>query len=283
MITLKSRGVEFSLAEREAYLQTLRPDSASHVALFTCDRVELYEGSGPAPWPVARHLFRVASGLESALLGETAIQGQVKKAYLAARQRPLAPELHRLFQRALHAGKRVRAETGLSRGAVSHGQAVPEILARLNIDLAQSRILIIGVNNLNHTVLRYLARNGAGAVFVANRTYERAQELAREFDCRALRLDSLPELLPQVDIMISATSAPHLIIPQEKFTARQPLIIFDLAVPRDIASAIGALPNVTLYNNEDIEKIIAGNQRSRSSQIAAAERIIQEELAKLYA
>jgi glutamyl-tRNA reductase len=281
MITCKGRDLKFSLAEREIFLQTLQPCSERYVALFTCDRAELYEGSGPAPRALARHLFRVVSGLESALLGETAIQGQVKQAYLAAQARGLSAEMHRLFQNALRVGKRVRAETAISRGAMSHSQTVLEMIANLKIDLSSSRVLIIGVNNLNKTVVKYLVRRGAKTIFLANRSYARALMWGKELHCQAFRLNCLPCLTAQSDIIISATAAPHLIIKREKFTARQPMIIFDLAVPRDIDPVIGALPNVTLYNNEDLEKIIRGKQKARAAEVKAAEKIIEEEVAKL--
>ncbi|MDR2429174.1 MAG: hypothetical protein LBD62_05140, partial [Candidatus Margulisbacteria bacterium] len=271
-----------SLSEREAYLRILRPSSEHYVALLTCDRVELYEGSGAAAPDVARHLFRVAAGLESALLGETAIQGQVKRAYLAAQARGLSAEMHRLFQNALRAGKRVRAETALSRGAVSRGQTVLEAIVNLKIDLSCSRILIIGVNNLNKTVVKYLVRRGARTIFLANRSYAKALAWGRELNCPAFRLNCLPRLAARSDIIISATAAPHLILRAGQFAAKRPTLIFDLAVPRDIDPAIGQLTNVTLYNNEDIEKIIRANQKTRAAEVAAAEKIIQEELAKFY-
>ncbi|GBR72714.1 glutamyl-tRNA reductase [Candidatus Termititenax aidoneus] len=283
MITCQGRDLKFSLAERELFLQTLRPYPEQYVALFTCDRAELYTGSGPAPRAVAGHLFRVVSGLESALLGETAIQGQVKQAYLAAQTRGLSAEMHRLFQNALRVGKRVRAETAISRGAMSHGQTVLEALADLKIDLSRSRILIVGVNNLNKTVLKYLVRRGAKTIFLANRSYAKALDWSRELGGQAFRLNCLPRLAARADIIISATAAPHLILRAEQFTARQPVLVFDLAVPRDIDPAIGLLPNVTLYNNEDIEKIIRDNQKTRAAEIKAAEKIIQEELARFYA
>ncbi|MDR1453757.1 MAG: hypothetical protein LBJ25_07290 [Candidatus Margulisbacteria bacterium] len=282
MIICKGRDLQFSLEQREDYLRILQPDSKHYVTLFTCDRVELYEGSGAAHPDTAGHLFRVTAGLESALLGETAIQGQVKRAYLAAQARGLPAEMHRLFQNALRVGKRVRTETALSRGAMSRGQTVLEAIVDLKIDLSRSRILVIGVNNLNKTVVKYLVRRGAKTIFLANRSYTKALAWSRELNCQAFRLAALPRLAARSDIIISATAAPHLILQAEQFAARQPVIIFDLAVPRDIDPAIGRLPNITLYNNEDIEKIIRAKQNNRAAEIAAAEKIIQEELVKFY-
>ncbi|GBR77067.1 glutamyl-tRNA reductase, partial [Candidatus Termititenax persephonae] len=282
MITCQGRDLRFSLEQREDYLRVLRPDSEHYVALLTCDRVELYEGAGTTPRVVAGHLFRVVSGLESALLGETAIQGQVKRAYLAAQARGLSAEMHRLFQNALRVGKRVRSETGLSRGAMSHGQAVLEAIAALKIDLSNARILVSGINNLNKTVLQYLVRHGAKTIFLANRSYAKALGWSRELGCQAFRLDRLPQISAQADIIISATAAPHLILRADQFTARQSVLIFDLAVPRDIDPHIGLLPNVTLYNNEDLEEIIRRNQNTRAAEVQAAEKIIAEELVKFY-
>jgi glutamyl-tRNA reductase len=282
MITLKGKDLEFSLAEREAYVRVLQPQSLSHVSLITCNRVELYEGAGAVPIPVARHLFRVVSGLESALLGETAVQGQVKQAYDEALIRPLSTELHHLFQNALRVGKLVRTETKISQGAMSHGNAVVEIITRLNINLTQARILIIGVNALNYKVLRYLHKKGAQTIFIANRSYAKAVALSQTFGGAAFTLDCLPALLPQVDIVISATSAPHQIISAKQFTARQPIVVFDLAVPRDIDPHIGRLDNVCLYNNEDIERIISKNRHVRQKELTIAEEIIHGEVAGLY-
>lgn len=284
MITLHKRDLHYSLAEREEFLRALGPVGKSSILLLTCNRTELYSGEGEVPDKITRHLFRVACGLESALPGETAIQGQLKEAYEAARgKKELSSSLHRLFQHALRVGKRVRTETEISKGAMTHGKAVIEVLRQDKINLSLSQIIVIGVNNINRTVVKYLVEHGSKTVFIANRTFERALTLSAEFGCEAMRFSSLPEKLQEADILISSTSAPHLIVRKEDFMPAKPVTIFDLAVPRDIDPAIAKLHSVTLYNIEDIEKRIEGNKNCRLSEVTKAERIIEEEINEFYA
>jgi glutamyl-tRNA reductase len=283
MITLHSRDLQYSLAEREVYLRSLGPLKENCILLHTCNRTELYAGEGEVPIEIARHLFRVVCGLESALPGETAIQGQIKEAYEAARgKRELSASLHRLFQHALRVGKRVRTETGVSKGAMTHSKAVLEILRQDNVNLSSSQIVVIGVNNMNRSVVKYLVEHGSRTVFVANRTFERARALSAEFGCDAIRFSGLPEKLITADILISSTSAPHLIVTKEDFIPQKPIVIFDLAVPRDIDPAITGISGVTLYNIEDIERRIDGNRNCRIGEIHKAERIIDEGIHSFY-
>lgn len=284
MIALRGRDLRHSLAKRERYLARVTEAGPAGVVLSTCDRVEVYQGDGDIPVHVAAHLFRVVSGLESALPGETAIQGQVKNAYERARAAAaLSPQLHKLFQRALLVGKRVRSETAISRGAMSHGKAVIEILRQDAVDIPASKIVIIGVNHLNQTLVKYLAEQGAGAVFIANRTYEKAAALGRAYGCAAVRFTALSAELCSADIVVSATSSPHAIIRRGDVITGKHITMFDLAVPRDIDPAIGTLPRVTLYNIEDIEARISGNRDRRLAEARKAEKIIEEELRVLYA
>lgn len=284
MISLVSKDSRYSLSAREQYLSQLPRLTDNQVRLQTCNRTELYTGAGEIPVEVTRHLFRVVSGLESPLLGETAIQGQVKNAYKKAKSGlMLSPELHKLFQWALKTGKRVRTETSLSRGAMSHGKAMIEILKQGQVNLQEARILVIGVNNLNSSLVRYITENGNQTVFIANRTYQKALSLARKFGATALRFNKLREQLRETDLLISATSAPHLIVKSDDLDWDQPIIIFDLAVPRDIDPAIGDRPNSRLFNIEDVERKINFNRGNRLNEIAKAEKIIEEEIGCFYA
>jgi glutamyl-tRNA reductase len=283
VIAHEAKGLSSSLAEREAYLANLSGRVNDGVLVVTCNRVEWYAGSGAPPPGVTRHLFRTVAGLESALVGETAIQGQIKDAYEEARRaRPLSAGLHRLFQRALMVGKRVRTETGISRGAMSHSKAVLEILRRDDCSVTRSRILVIGVNNVSRQLVRYLVEKGSKTVYIANRTYAKAAAVSRQYGGTAVRFDQLQEKLSASDIVISATSAPHLIVKKEQFQARQPLVIFDLAVPRDIDPRIGELPNVTLFDCEDVERRVADNLHRRSEEISKAVSIIEDEVRGFY-
>ena len=254
-----------------------------YVLLQTCDRIELYTGDDDAPEEIVKHLFRVTSGLDSPLLGETAIQGQVKQAYeKACTEGHVSKGLHRLFQEALRVGKRVRTETGISQGAMSHGQAAIEILKQEGVKLSSANILVIGANHLNKTVLQYLIREGNTTMFLSNRSYDKAGALSRELGCTAVHLDELYDRLPHPD---TATSAPRPIIhysagsPLHRFTT-SPIVIIDLAVPRDVEAKIGNLPNVTLYNIEDVERKIQGNLNKRLKVVALAKKIITEEYTK---
>ncbi len=283
MITLLSKDLHHSPAERENFFFQLPSAAKNCVVLHTCNRTELYQGNGRVPVAVARHLFRVVSGLESAFIGEDAIQGQVKAAYEKARDNSiLSAGLHQLFQQALRVGKRVRTETKIARGAMSHSKAVLEVIRQEGFPLSGARIIIIGVNNLNQALIKYLRERGSNTIFVANRTYEKAQALAKIFDCTAVRLEKLREKLRSADLLISATSAPHLIVKKKFFPIARQILAFDLAVPRDIDPAVAELPLVKLFAIEDIENRINSNIRKRKREMKKAEIIVEEEIWNYY-
>ena len=281
MIELHGKDLQYSLVEREKYLYSTIEFPENYVLLRTCNRVELYSGDGSISSIITGHLFRVVSGLESALIGETAIQGQVKEAYRnAINNNTISPGLHKLFQNALRVGKKVRSKTKISQGAMSHGQAAIEILISEPIDLFKSNIMIIGVNNINISVTKYLVKTGIKTIFVANRSFNKALELSKELGCHAIKFDQFYQKLNTMDILFSTTSAPHLILKNEKFHVKHNMIIFDLAVPRDIDPEIEKLSNVTLYNIEQIENKIDQNLKKRQSEFKLAQRIVHEETQK---
>lgn len=273
-----------SLSEREDYFQQLNRDEVGpSVFLQTCNRVELYYGDGEVPDSVARHLFRVVCGLESAIVGERAVQGQVKEAYLAARNsgRKLSTGLHKLFECALQIGKRVRTETQISHGAVSHSLAAIEIIERENIDLKNAHIAIIGVNKLTEDIIKFLKNKGAQVVFLANRTAEKAHQMADPYGIDVYRLDEKRAFLQEADILISATSAPHAIIFKEDLNPQRRLLAIDLAFPRDIDPAVTDLEGVRLYNLHDVEQQVQDNIAVRAEEVAKAELMIEEEIGLL--
>ncbi len=279
MIQLNHKDLAHSLTERESFLRNLKHEHDNFVLLSTCNRVELYSGDGVAPKEIVSHLFKVTSGIESAIIGETSIQGQVKQAYIEAlNSNRLSKGLDRLFQNALRVGKIVRSNTDISAGAISHGQAIPEILSKHRVDLSQSNILIIGVNNLNEVVTRALSRKTQNTIYIANRTYSKAKSIAEKYGCEVTSFDSLSNILPTIDVLISATSAPHLILKDQNFCSQKEMMIFDLACPRDIDPAINNRSNITLYNIEDIEHFIDINHHFRKKDLEAATRIIEEEV-----
>ncbi len=279
MIQLNHKDLAYSLTERELFLRNLKHKHDNFVLLNTCNRVELYSGDGVASREIISHLFKVTSGIESAIVGETSIQGQVKQAYIdALNNKHLSKGLDRLFQSALRVGKIVRSNTSISAGAMSHSQIIPEILAKHNLDLSQSNILIIGVNNLNEVVTRALSRKTQNTIYIANRTYSKAKSIAEKYGCQVTSFDSLAQVLPSIDILISATSAPHLILKEQHFCTKKEMIVFDLACPRDIDPIINSRSNIELYNIEDIENFIDINHHIRKQDLEAAIRIIEEEV-----
>ena len=282
MIAYKSINQQnTSLEAREAYFQGLHVERGA-VLLQTCNREELYYGDGDVPDDVARHLFRVTAGLESALIGERAVQGQVKDSYQQAQlQYRLTAEMHKLFSCALEVGKRVRTETEISQGAVSHSLAAIEILQQEQVDLSQSRITIIGVNKLTSDILKFLKNKGARMVFLANRSQIKAHQLADPLGISVFELHDKQRFLADTDIIISATSAPHAVIDAKDIPAGKKLLAIDLAFPRDINPSVGRLPNVRLYNLSDVERRVRENISVRKKEVVRAEAIIEEEIAEL--
>ncbi len=283
MVSLQSIDQKLHLAEREVYIKKTKSHSLNEgVFLQTCNRVELYSGGGYIPQNIINHLFRVVAGLESSLVGETAIQGQVKDAYLSASMNNrLDKSMHKLFQTALYVGKKVRSETSISQGAVSHSQAAVNIICRSFQEIGNSRITVIGVHNINENIIRYLTKKGAGTIFIGNRTFDKAKALSIKYACQTFRLNELKKILGQTDILISATSAPHLIIKEDNFPKNKKMFIIDLAVPRDIDENIGSMKDVKLFNIEMLERLVEQNIDKRKNAIANAEHIVSKEVERL--
>ncbi|MBR4265417.1 MAG: glutamyl-tRNA reductase [Bacteroidales bacterium] len=272
-----------SLAEREEYFRGFSCDeNVPSVLLQTCNRVELYYGTGEIPDDVARHLFRVTCGLESAIIGERAVQGQVKEAYNSAMEKTKLPAgLHKLFEAALEVGKRVRTETMISHGAVSHSLATIEIIEQEHVDLKNARVTIIGVNKLTEEIIKFLKNKKAELVFLANRTQEKARKMAEPYGIEIYRLEDKQKFLKNTDILISATSAPGTIINKEDLTPGRPLLAIDLAFPRDIDPEVCSNGDVKLYNLQDVESKVKANISVREDEVAKAEQIIEESIVKL--
>lgn len=275
---------EYNLKEREAFLKGFEADrTTAHVLLSTCNRIEIYWGEGNAPETVVRHLYKVAAGLESSLTGERAIQGQLKQAYLRACETyRLSPALHRLFQTAIHTGKRVRTETRIAEGAVSHSQVTVEILKQEIPDFKHKIIAVIGVNKLTEDIVKFLVARQATNIFLSNRNFGKAQDMASRYNGTAISLDDKRLLLQFADVLICATSAPHLIIHPEDIPGDRDLLIFDLAFPRDVSEEVAAFSRVKLFNLEDVERFAKKSISLRHNEICKAEQIINEEIAKYY-
>jgi glutamyl-tRNA reductase len=231
-----------------------------------------------------RHLFRVTAGLDSMILGEAEIQGQVKRAYeLALVEGGTGPILNRLFRGALAAGGRARDETGISEKNVSIPSVAVELARRTLGDLTEKRVLVIGAGETAELLARALVSRGVATVFVANRHYDRAIGLAQRFDGNAVRFEELPEQLEQADIVVSATNSPHHIVERDDLEqvmeVRQgrPLLLVDIAVPRDIEPACREIAGVSLHDIDDVQQIVARNAGGREAEARRAERLIDVE------
>jgi glutamyl-tRNA reductase len=280
------------------------------VLLSTCNRVEIY---GVSPWihgrvhqlfqeltgsdfdftphlyvkeglAAAQHLFAVASGLDSLVLGETEITGQVKNAYQAAKDGGLVgKKMNRLFQTALSVAKHIRTHTAIGRGATSVGSVAVELAEKVfDANLGEKTVMILGAGKMGEACVKHLAKRGAKTVLVANRSVERAEKLAAEFGGRAVRLEDSAAALTEADILVSSTGSPDLVLRREDVARilparrNRPLVLVDIAVPRDIDPAVNFLENVYLYNIDDLQSIAGDYLRQRQEEIARCEAIIRE-------
>ena len=279
------------------------------VLVSTCNRVEIY---GVAPAGESRveslfqelsgtdldfseylyvkegvaaieHLFSVVSGLDSMVIGETEITGQVKQAYLAAQDAKLTGRLtNRLFQTAFQVAKEIRTQTGIGRGSTSVGSVAVELAERIfDHDLSEKTVMIVGAGKMGEACVRHLAKKAARAVLVTNRSYDRAVNLASEFGGRAVHFEEFHSALAEADIVVTSTGCPHTILNAQDLAAvmparrNRPLFLVDIAVPRDIDPDVQELPNVFLYNVDHIESIVRENVRSREQELARCEEIIE--------
>jgi glutamyl-tRNA reductase len=231
----------------------------------------------------AAHLFSVASGLDSLVIGETEITGQVKNGYLAAQQAGLTgPVTNRLFQTALQTAKEVRTETAIGRGATSVGSVAVELAERIfDYNLEGKTVMIVGAGKMGEACTRHLAKRGAGSVLVVNRSVERAAALAAEFGGTPLPLHEMLPAMAKVDIVVTSTGAPQTILSrkdlQPVMAARRdrPLFLIDIAVPRDIDADVETIDGVFLYNVDHLEAIVRENVRHREHELTRCVEIIQ--------
>jgi len=232
-----------------------------------------------------RHLMRLASGLDSMIVGEDQILGQLKDAVeTASKERTLGPELSLAFSKAIKVGKRVRTETQINRGSVSVGSAAVDLAERLMGTLDDKSILSIGAGELGTLVMVALAERKLKAMFVSNRTFRRAQTLAKQLGGTAIRFDTIDDHLCEADLVISATAAPHCILTRDQVSRAMQqrnghsLVIIDIANPRDVEEAVATIDSVELHNIDDLRKITEGNLKKRRSEIGKVVAIINQEL-----
>lgn len=290
------------------------PDVKECVALRTCNRIELYLVSGNmsktrrslerfingfVPFDAdqnlvqyltgkdsVRHILRVASGLESMIIGEDQIQNQVKAAFeMGERERTVGPMLSVVFRKAISTGKKVRSETRLNKGCVSVGSAAVELAEAKLGTLEGKNILVIGAGEMATLIAKHLAGKRPRAVFVSNRTYLRAVELAWELDGKAVRFNSLIEFMAGSDIVLVATSATHIlldVLDVEKAMAFREkdndIIIIDVSFPRNVDAAVASVPGVQLIDIDGLRGMAEENIMRRKEEMRAAEKIITSEL-----
>ena len=235
-----------------------------------------------------QHLFKVACGLDSMVLGETEILGQLKQAYdLAFRHRHTGARLNKAFQRAFHVAKHIRTETNIQRGSVSVASVAVELAEKIFSSLNDREVLVIGAGETSEKTARALLSRGARSIIVANRSHDRAVALANELGGRAVQFDDWGAEFQKIDIAISSTSAPHHILdrarlePLMKLRHHRPLLLIDIAVPRDIDPEVNFLENVYLYNIDDLQAIADDYLKQRKEEIARCEAIIAEKVKPL--
>jgi glutamyl-tRNA reductase len=299
------------------FLRDLRGTGEVHeaVAISTCNRTELYVVVGspveaesralamlasqsgirlselaPSIYSLrncdaARHLYRVTAGLDSMIVGEAEIQGQVKRSYDAAiAGETVGPLTNHLFKAALATGKRVRTETAIGERQLSLPSVAVALAHEQLGDLHERVVVIVGTGETGELTARALADSGARTVFVASRRRDRAISLARRYGGESVMFDELPRVLEEADMLVAATASPHLLLEARELAevmvlrSGRPLLLIDLAVPRDIDSSCGELSGVSLYDVDDLQAVIARNRRVRQAEARKAEGIIEEEI-----
>ena len=285
------------------------PGVSEAVVVSTCNRVEFYvaaeqaaaglaglrefvsarlappEGAAffhHATGPSVRHLFRVVSGLESMVLGETEILGQVKKAYASATESgATAKHLNKLFQRAFNVAKDVRTNTNITRGAVSVGSAAVDLAERIFGKLAHCTVMILGAGETSELTAGALQARGVKSIFVANRSYDRAAALAQKMSGTAIHFDEWQRSFHDVDILIGSTAAPHHVLTAAQLAPimhtrpARPLFCIDLAVPRDIDPAVNDLDGVYLYDIDSLQSIAEHSMNVRRQELTICEQMIE--------
>ena len=328
VIGLSHHSSPVELRERFAFAESKIPDALKSlresgiadeaVILSTCNRVEIYAATPLEPTKAfaelkqflktahafenslgdeiytlaepqsLHHLFKVASGLDSMVLGETEILGQLKTAYELARQHQhTGAKLNKAFQRAFNVAKHIRTHTNIQRGSVSVSSVAVELAEKIFSSLAEREVLVIGAGEMSEKTARALLSRGAKSIIVASRSFERAEILAKEFSGRAVQFEDWAAEFEKIDIAISSTSAPHHILdraklePLMKARKHRPLLLIDIAVPRDIAPEVNFLENVYLYNIDDLQSIADDYLKLRKEEIARCEEIIAEKVKPL--
>ena len=227
------------------------------------------------------HLFRVSCGIDSMVLGETEILGQLKQSYqLALTQKATGPKLNRIFQKAFNVAKLIRTKTQIQCGSISISSVAVELAESIFDSLKSQKVLVIGAGDTSEKTARALKSRGASSILVSNRSYEKAMSLSKELDGKAVHFDTWEQEFMAIDIIISSTSAPHYVLNKDKLEAmlkqrgNRPLLIVDIAVPRDIDPDCNQVENVYVYNIDDLQTIARQYLNQRKSDLANCEKLI---------
>ena len=287
MILSTCNRVEITVAAEE-YADA---DAAQHFLadLRSVDRTwvspYLYRHDGP---DAIRHLFRVASSLDSMIVGEPQILGQLKHAYAAAKEcGAISGFLDLVLTRAFNVAKRVRSETDIGESAVSVSYAAIELAREIFGSLDGKRVLVVGAGKMSESAARHLRRAGVSEILVTNRTRERAVAMAEEFQGRVIDYDTFTQSMPDVDIVIASSAAPQYVITRDQMRAvlgkrkNRPMFLIDIAVPRNIDPAVNDLANVFLYDIDDLDRVVQTNIKGRVEVAVEAEDIIREEVERM--
>jgi glutamyl-tRNA reductase len=313
--------VAFAPNQMEKPLKALvsLPDITEAVIVSTCNRVEIYATSRDIAGGMARlkrfladyhhtpmetlephlyshhgeaairHVFRVAASLDSMVVGEPQILGQIKTAYgYAAEYKTSGIILNRFLHKAFSVAKRVRTETKIASSAVSVAFAAVELAKKIFDDLSDKTVMLIGAGEMCELAAKHFLNNGARGVMVTNRTFERAEKLAEEFGGRAVRFDDLFDYLHKADIILSSTGAPHFIIGprdlEEVMRRRKlrPMFFIDIAVPRDIDPKVNDVENAYLYTVDDLQEVVTSNLQQRAAEAKKAEDIVSQEIGQFF-
>ncbi|HLQ31585.1 MAG TPA: glutamyl-tRNA reductase [Chloroflexota bacterium] len=228
------------------------------------------------------HLFRVSAGLDSMVLGEDQVLGQVRDAFkIASRAGTVRTRLDTTFRRAIRTGKRARSETNINRHSASIGSVAADLARQSLGSLQGRRVLVIGAGEMAELAARHLLRYGASELVVANRSRTRGQKLAQQLAVSAVPLTDVTRLLADADVAVTSTGARHHLVTRGMLAGRErPLVVIDLGLPRDVEPAVGDLPNVRLYNVDQLDEVLAGQQHSQSEDVERVESIVAEELAE---
>ena len=272
-------------ADAGGAVETFLAESRSVERAWMVPYLYRYDGS-----EAIRHLFRVASSLDSMMVGEPQILGQLKSAYAIAKQHgAINGFLDLVMTRAFNVAKRVRSETDIGESAVSISYAAVELARDIFGSLEGKRVLVVGAGKMAESALRHFRRAGVSEILIANRTRARAQPLADEFNGQVIDYESLVDHLPEVDILLASSAAPHYILTRDQMRSvigrrkNRPMFLIDIGVPRNIEPDVNKLDNVFLYDIDDLQEVVNSNLRERMKEADHAEAMVTEEVQRMMA